>query len=385
MIKNKNKDLEQERALELCLNTNGNVLLSMATGAGKSRIPIEFIKAVPNISKVAILVPTEELRDNNWREEFEKWGAKKYWDKNVESHCYASGSKIKGNEYDLVIMDEAHRITELSYEFFIDNKITKVLALTATEPEKLDKIDLFHNLNFEGKYVLTIDDAINKGIIADYKITVVYTHLNNSIRYVQAGSKDNPFMTTERKQYEYLSSRLRMLSNEQFLSPRQHGLKKMLVLKRMHLIYNLRSKLMAAKYLKDNVLETDSRNLLFCGSIDQAEKLCKYTVHSKRDNVDLEKFKEGTINQLASVDILNEGVNIENVDGAMVVQLRSSQIQFIQRIGRTLRVRPGHKSNIYVIVCKGTQDEVWMENALRNLDQSKIEYKLINDYINENK
>ena len=60
----------------------------------------------------------------------------KIWENNVESLCYASGSKVKGNEYDLVIMDEAHKITELSYEFFKDNKIKKIIALTATEPEK---------------------------------------------------------------------------------------------------------------------------------------------------------------------------------------------------------------------------------------------------------
>ena len=55
---------------------------------------------------------------------------RKIWENNVESYCYASGSKVKGNEYDLVIMDEAHRITELSYEFFKDNKIKlgKVIA-----------------------------------------------------------------------------------------------------------------------------------------------------------------------------------------------------------------------------------------------------------------
>ena len=54
-MKNKNKDLEQNRALNLCLNTNGNILLSMATGAGKSRIPIEYIKKKDIKGKIAIL------------------------------------------------------------------------------------------------------------------------------------------------------------------------------------------------------------------------------------------------------------------------------------------------------------------------------------------
>jgi ERCC4-related helicase len=53
----------------------------------------------------------------------------------------------------------------------------------------------------------------------------------------------------------------------------------------------------------------------------------------------------------------------------------------IQRIGRTLRIRPNHKANIFILVCKNTQDEVWLENAIRSLDKSKITYKMINEYM----
>lgn len=373
------KTEEQNKALELCLNTDGNVLLSMATGTGKSRIPIEYAK-IKECKKIAILVPTEELRDNNWREEFEKWDARKIWENNVESYCYASGSKIKGNEYDLVIMDEAHRITDLSYEFFKDNKIGKIIALTATEPEKMEKIEIFYHLSFKDKYSLSLDEAIEKGIVADYKITVIYTQLNNNLRYIKAGSKLKPFMTTEKAQYDYFTKRIAAFEEESYLSPREEKMKQILILKRMHLIYNLKSKMIAAKYIKDKVLNKKDRNLFFCGSIEQAKELCEYTYHSKTDDRDLIKFKKGIINQLSCVDALNEGINVENVDGALVLQLRSSQIQFIQRIGRTLRIRPNHKSNIFVLVCKGTQDEVWMQNALKNLDQNKIEYKTINEY-----
>lgn len=382
MLKNKNKDLEQKEALKICMNTEGNVLLSMATGAGKSKIPIDYIKANPDISKVAILVPTEELRDNNWREEFEKWDALDIWENKVESHCYASGSKVKDNYYDLVIMDEAHRITELNFEFFQHNTIAKIIALTATEPEQLSKIALFERLNFKARYVLTLDNAIKKGIVADYNISVIYTELDNSIRYVKAGNNKKPFYTTERRQYDYLTSTINKIKQDDFATGRDLAMKKALELKRMHFIYNLRTKLEVAKLVKNRILSEDERNLIFCGNIEQAEMLCEHTVHSKKSKEDLELFKEGKINLLASVDMLNEGVNIENVDGALVVQLKSSQIQFIQRIGRTLRVRPDHKSIVYVIVCKDTQDEVWMQNALRNLDQDKIEYKFYKEFLN---
>jgi len=373
-------DIEQKNALNLCLGTNGNVLLSMATGTGKSRVPIEYAK-IKKCKNIAILVPTEELRDNNWKEEFIKWDAEDIWQNNVKAYCYASGSKIKGQHFDLIIMDEAHRVTELSYEFFTDNVFDKIIALTATEPQKMEKIELFYHLDFRSRYVLTLDNAIERGIIADYSITVIYTQLNNSLRYIEAGSKKKPFKVTEKMQYDYLTSKLETLKEEMFLSEKEERQKQFLILKRMDLLYNLKSKMVAAKYLKDKVLNPEERNLFFCGSIAQANELCEYTYHSKTDDTDLIKFKEGTINQLACVDALNEGINIKNVDGAMIVQVKSSQIQLIQRIGRTLRIRPNHKANIFILVCKNTQDEVWLENAIRSLDKSKITYKMINEYM----
>ena len=70
---NENKDKLQKEALEAC-ETEGNILLTMATGTGKSRIAIEYAKK-HNLQSIALLVPTENLRDNNWQEEFYKWDA----------------------------------------------------------------------------------------------------------------------------------------------------------------------------------------------------------------------------------------------------------------------------------------------------------------------
>lgn len=373
------KDKEQKEALKLCMETEGNILLSMATGSGKSRIPIEYAKK-KKLKSIAVLVPTEDLRDNNWKEEFEKWGAESLW-KNTEGLCYASASKIKDNHYDLVIMDEAHRITDLSYEFFRDNICDKVIALTATEPEKLDKVKLFQQLDFKNRHVLTLDDAINKGIIADYEIEVIYTNLNSSLKYVEAGSKAKPFKTTEKKSYEYLTDRIKYFESLPYLSPVEEKKKNLLILKRMQFIYNLKSKLYAAKLIKERVLNSSERNLIFCGSINQAEELCEHRYHSKTDIKDLEDFKAGKINQLSCVDAVNEGTNIPNLDGAMIVQIKSSEIQLVQRLGRTLRIRPNHKAKIVILVCKDTQDEVWLNNAIKKLDSSKITYKMINEYV----
>ena len=46
----------------------------------------------------------------------------------------------------------------------------------------------------------------------------------------------------------------------------------------------------------------------------------------------------------------------------------------VQRIGRLIRFRPGHEAHLYIVVSESTQDEKWLETAIENLDQSKVEY-----------
>ena len=69
-----------------------------------------------------------------------------------------------------------------------------------------------------------------------------------------------------------------------------------------------------------------------------------------------------------------EGHNFIGIDSALVVQINSKEKDIIQRIGRAIRYRPGHEAHIWIIVCKGTQDELWAASALENLNQDKIEH-----------
>ena len=68
-----------------------------------------------------------------------------------------------------------------------------------------------------------------------------------------------------------------------------------------------------------------------------------------------------------------EGHNFPGLDSGLIVQINSKEKDLVQRIGRLLRYRFGHEGHLYIIVAKGTQDEVWATNALINFDSSKID------------
>jgi superfamily II DNA or RNA helicase len=142
----------------------------------------------------------------------------------------------------------------------------------------------------------------------------------------------------------------------------------------MRFIYNLESKFIAAQYILNNHINKEDRTLIFCGSIEKAEKICKETFHSKSGDTFYNAFKKDEIKKLSCVKAINEGHNFIGLDGGLILQLNSKEKDLIQRIGRLIRFRPGHEAHIWIIVCDETQDEVWSNTALANFDQSKIEH-----------
>lgn len=361
------QDEIQNEAKESIEKNNGKGLLAMCTGSGKSLVPILYAKDKKNkVKKIAIIVPTELLRDDGWKSEFKKWKATKLF-KDTEMLCYASAHKMEGEEFDLVILDEAHRITELSATFFKNNTVRDIIALTATPPEKEEKLEILNSLGLNTTYELSLEKGIKLGIVAPVNIHVIYTELDKERKNVKMGNKDKYFMQTEQKAYEYYTQCI----DHTYLT-RQFEKRKFHIYNRTRFIYNLTSKREAAKLILDELFE--ERNLIFCGSVDQAEAISDYTYHYKSGKANLKLFIDEEIDELACIKALNEGHNLPMVDNAVIVQLNSNSLDLIQRIGRACRWRPGHEANIYLFICKDTQDEVWAENALKNFNKDSIKH-----------
>jgi len=378
LSKNLKREELQKEALQAVQANGGSGILCLATGVGKSKIAIDYCKVFyterKNKFKCLLVVPTEKLRDTNWHDEFIKWKSKTIYSNCIERTCYASFNKIKNKEYDLVILDEIHRGTEHNFKFFKNNKTKNILGLTATYPKDEIKQELLKEINLPVVYSVSLDDAVKNNVVAPYKIKVIELFLDDKDKYIQAGSKTKSFMTTEYGQYQYVSNMINKILYSGRPAPAW------LFLKRMHLIYNLRSKTQIAKKVIESIPK-DERTLIFCGSISQAEELCKNSYHSKSDDKSFNKFCNEEINQLSCVNALNEGQNIPNLDNAVIVQLNSNELSTIQRIGRCIRYRPGHEATIYILSVVQTQDEKWVKKALENFDTNNIEYVSYKNYL----
>lgn len=352
--------------LELKKNNNRG-LISICTGGGKSKIAIDLADELNSSNfKGLLVVPTEKLRDINWKNEFSDWDKEELYDK-FDRSCYVSISKIKDQSYDLVILDEAHRVTPYNYEFFKNNNVKAIIALTATPPQEEDKKKMLEDLQVNSVFHISLDEGVKLGLVAPYTIKVIETRLDTKEKYLDSGSKTKPFKTTEFNLYAYLNKLLVKLMYT-------NADPTWLILKRMRFIYNLKSKTDIAKKLIAKLPKED-KTLIFCGTINQAEELCEYTYHSKsKSSKALEDFMSDKIKTLSCVNSLNEGMNISNIDTAVIVQLNSKELDLIQRIGRICRYREGHLATIYILCALETQDEKWVNAALTNFNKECIEY-----------
>jgi len=363
---NEAKNALQRKVVDILKYNNGGIAL-LPTGSGKAKIAIDYINATEP-EKILLIVPTTKLRDANWKTEFEEWGTINTYNK-IDRYCYASINKIRNKHYDLIIMDELQNITPLNSEFFSNNSYKSIIGLTATMPIEQDKKDILTKLGMKVVYDLSLDEAVKLGIIAPFKIKVYKVPIDNTKRYVLSGSKKRPFYQTEKRKYEYLTTTMESIKNGY-----KRGSYKFAVLNRMRFIYSLKSKLMASKYLLANVIPKEEKGLIFTGDIVTAEELESRTYHSKTTDKDFKLFLDDKINRLSSVNSLIEGVNIPNLDFALIHQIKSKERRLIQSLGRIVRYRPGHQATIYIVVSTGTADEQWLESALENIDEANVEY-----------
>lgn len=384
MTKEEKQDLIQKAALEAWYKGGSWGLLAMATGVGKSRVAINAIvdlylnwsMVIPN-PKILLVVPTEKLRDNNWEEEFKKWGESTTYS-GLQRSCYASINKYKDEVFDLVLLDEVHSLTEYNSQFFTSNSVRTLLALSATPPDAkakegtdVEKVKLFKQFRIKTDFYYPLDQARKDGLVANYEIWVVQTMLDAKDKYIEAGPKAKRFYQTELERYKFLSKMI-----QKFAIMKNYVMVKVKSLERMRLIANSKEKLDVCKRLLEKC--KGNRILVFGGSIDQIEKLMPGQVyHSKSGKAGhtyLEQFMKEEVDVCGTVAAANEGLNIPNLDIGLIAQISSDSRALVQRIGRIIRWRPNHTSYIFIVLAVGTQDEKWLEAAFEGMDKSLIKY-----------
>lgn len=367
----KSKTEIQDEIVEL-LGPRPHGIADLSPRIGKTRIGIQVIKR-DRPKKILWVTPDVKLRDVDIPQEFVQWKAKTFLSK-TNIVCWASLAKVKGH-YDMVVFDELQYITETNSKPFFNGNATfgNIICLTGTVPEDLEKLSLIEALRLSTLHKVSIDEAQEAGLVADYGINVIVTYLDSKQKRIKAGNKDKPFYQTELDAYKYMNSKiLKMLYS-------RGSVPAFMYIQRMNFIKNLPSKSDIARKLFETL---PGRTLIFCSSIEQAETFSRYTHHSKKkDTKHFEAFIEGSIPKLACVNSGGVGSTYRGVDNFIVVQSDNNKNGNItQKIARSLVYQENYKANIYLIAVAETADIDWVKKSLKDFDSSKVTWLSSQNY-----
>lgn len=350
---------------------------AVSMGVGKTRLGLEHFQLVMNKvtrdelrdAKALVVAPTKVIIQG-WSEEAEKWDMQDLLE-NIDFTTYRSLIKQDMSQYDVVYLDECHSL-KLSHNNALATFPGYIIGLTGTPPKyksstKYKLVNKFCPIVYE--YIT--DDAVEAGILNDYRIKVHLLELDenpNSFKVEiknKAGVVSKSWYTSERENYDYWTARV----NNAY-TPKDIQTSSIMRMKAMQ-VY--KSKDDYAKKLLDQATE---KCILFANEQRQADKLCKYSYHSnnKDSELNMEKFEAGEIDKLSCVLQLSVGANIKGLKECIIMHAYGNNRKAAQRIGRMLRLNPDETANIHILCYKDTIDEKWVDEALAEFDQNKVSY-----------
>ena len=341
----------------------GIVLASVRSG--KSRVLLTAIREMSdNDLNINILVSTPQVDIMySWVNECEKLN---YYPK-IEYCNFKSLHKIQDNKYDYIIFDESHAIPPdniLPIVSKIVKNNDKVVLASGTYSE-----DTLLNLKFSTGLQQIVDystdDAINDGIVNNFKIEVHLFKLDNT-KSVQFGGLKK-WYSTDYKECLRMSKKIDNSFGQD---------KMMAALFRMKMINSCQSLIrVVKKWIEDN---PDKRFILFTGDekVGMNYNIPMFNSKSKNNDV-LKDFQEYRSNSLCLIKKGGTGVTYEGLDTILITDINSNSETLEQRCGRSLLFEEGKESIVHIFCSMEDFQLRWLESSLKSINPDRISYKYI--------
>lgn len=352
----------QDEARQAWLNSNRKNTLILPTGSGKSKVAIDLIKQL-NPQSILLLTNSQELRDNNWKAEFAKWGYP--WEK-VQSECYQTMYK-RGGYWDLIVMDEIDfACTEEFGKVFIGLQCDKLLGLTGFIPEEKQQfLEYFAPICYKAH----IEDLQQKNILNKSEFIIVEFPLSLDKTIEQKMKKGGTFFTSENDQYKYwdkqfqqasiikgnIERKLRLQSKTYTESKEWQSADwkfKINATKRKAILNNLQSSITVTKNLIQHIHNQEGNKIIVFSAVTKQSDKLPNPFHGKtvEDVSGIEKLNSGEINTLSVCKKINRGVNLVGVNYIIRESFDSSETDFLQIHGRLMRLKPDQTAKYIILV-----------------------------------
>jgi len=370
-----------KRVIEEILKDKKRLLLTMATGTGKTYVAFQIVwKLVKSgyFNRVLYLADRIFLRDQAYNE-FSGFGDARglieegrapktrdiYFSIYQAMYSGEEGNRIyqqyPPDFFDLIIIDECHRSGYGTWRQILDYFSGAVhLGMTAT-PKRDDNIDTYAYFG-EPVYTYSMGKAIEDGFLAPFQIYRAFTNIDR----------------------DGLSIRDALYQGAQVYVPEETDLKELYTLEDFEREIVLPDRTAKICEHLANLLRTfgpRQRTMVFCVNMDHAAQVAKelqnrfadlgypdYAVRIVSEEPEVkeiyERFRDSdkpTPVVATTVDLLTTGVDVPSVHNIVLIKPIASKVVFKQIIGRGSRIDPNTNKYFFRII-----DYV---NAIRLLDE----------------
>lgn len=370
------------------------LLLELATGFGKTRNAILLINHLVETKYQGkhtsmLLLVAKIVHKQTWKDEFKKWGGINVDDLTIE--CYESLKKHEHESFDFVVMDECHHLnSDKRLDLFSTLTYGNVIGLSATIPKKLKQ---YFQYEYHAEVVTcSIVDAIEDEVLPEPQIILYPLQLDNtrpteSIEVnpkakgkTHYGNYNELWKYRKMKVHAIISCTPRQRVNEynsQILYERNRYMRTRQDFLKNKWLFDCGERIKYLANLKNNIVLSilqrleKERTITFCKTIEQADILGKYSIHSKNKDSDIiyDNFNAKKINHIVSVNVLNEGANLVDCKYAVFANYSASESIGPQRIGRSLR----HKSPIIIMpYYESTREEEIVQEMIKDFNKDFI-------------
>lgn len=358
------ESIENWRKYERC----GVIVLP--TGAGKTHVATMAIEMCGR--QTLVIVPTIDLM-NQWYDllistfnaEIGLIGGGFYEIGAITVTTYASAFRHQerlGNQFGLVIFDEAHHLPSEGYKYAAEFAIAPFrLGLTAT-PERTDggESELERLI---GKTVYRLEaQQIAGEYLADYTLERVEVDLTEDEREMYQAERQiyTNFRRKMNLPYGQEGWRLFLIQSARSEDGRRamkayRNYKKIALgtEAKLHVLQDL-----LIRHRHDKVLIFTAENeMVYRISNDYLVPAITHETNVKERKFWLDAFNGGNVLALATSKVLNEGVNIPDASVAIILSGSGSSREHIQRLGRILRKKDDKQAVLYEVVTRNTTEE----------------------------
>ena len=344
-------------------------IIKVVTGGGKTVFAIhclkKYLEEEPNKS-ILIVVPSIALLDQ-WYEGISlnfknkdialNGGGEQITD--LSKVCITTIDSLKNiiskvdQQSTLLIVDECHKIGTEKRGQMLAGNWHATLGLSAT-PER-DYDDNFYIIikKILGDIIFDYDyiDAREDEVIVNFKLLYAYAEMTEAEndKYKDFTKKIQRRAATigGNNMNDYplkmlIFNRARMVKNSKNRIP--SGVKLLQKYKRDSWIVFTENKKQAKEFNKI-INKKGYKSAIYNTDLDNAER-----------EENLNNFKSGNLNVLVSCTALDEGFDMPEADGAMILSASSSKRQRIQRMGRVLRIT-ANKENALIVTVYSSKTE----------------------------